>query len=94
MDERAIEVDGVRRGRGLFMECGSRRVPVIRMTEDGCVVETPDHWQPRGFADIFDGERHVERCLIVLASAEGTYVRCSFKRRTASRLEPPRDFAG
>ena len=49
---------------------------------------------PRGFVDFFDGDRHVAHCLIVLAAPEGPFLRCSFKRRTAPRLAPPRDFAG
>ena len=75
MEERAIEVGMRRRGRGLTMECGSRRVPVVTIGADSCLVEAPEHWRPRGFADIFDGERHLEQCLIVLAEPEGAYMR-------------------
>jgi hypothetical protein len=75
------------------MECGNRRFPVVAMGSDSCLIDAHDGWIPRGFADIFDGDRHVAQCLIVLAAPEGPYLRCSFKRRTAARLDPPRDFA-
>ena len=48
----------------------------------------------RAGVDIFDGDKHVAHCLIVLAAPEGPFLRCIFKRRTAPRLDPPRDFAG
>jgi len=75
------------------MECGSRRFPVVAMGSDACLVEAPDGFIPRGFADIFDGDRHVAQCLILIAAPEGPFVRCSFKRRTEWRAAPPRDFA-
>ena len=76
------------------MECGARRFPVVAMGAEGCLIEAHDGAVPRGFVDIFDGDRHVAHCLIVLAAPEGPFLRCSFKRRTAPRLDPPRDFAG
>ena len=94
MDEHAIEVGVGRRGRQLYMECRSRRFPVVAMGSDGCLIDVPEGFVPGGFVDIFDGERHVEQCLIVFAAPEGPFLRCSFKRRTFSRLDPPRDFAG
>ncbi len=93
MEERAIGLAGDRSGRQLVMECGSRRFPVVAMGSDGCLIDAQDGWIPRGFVDIFDGERHVEHCLIVLTAPEGPFLRCTFKRRTASRLAPPLDFA-
>jgi hypothetical protein len=94
MEERAIGVGSERRGRPLVMECGSRRFPVVAMGSESCLIDAPDEAVPRGFVDIFDGERHVAHCLIVLAAPEGPFLRCIFKRRTPPRLEPPRDFAG
>lgn len=94
MEEHAIGIGPVRRGRQLVMQCGSRRFPVVAIGTDGCLIDAHDGWVPRGFADIYDGERHVAECLIVLAAPEGPYLRCIFKRHTASRADPPRDYAG
>ncbi len=94
MEEHAIGMGAGRRGDQLFMESGSRRFPVVAMGPDSCLIDAPEGWTPRGFVDIFEGDRHVEQCLILLAAPEGPFLRCSFKQRTASRTEPPRDFAG
>lgn len=94
MDERAIEVGDLRRRSRLVTECRSRRFRVVAMSEDGCLIDAPEGRVPGEFVDIFDGERHVEQCLVVLAAPEGAFLRCTFKRRTPSRLAPPRDFAG
>ncbi|HRO10185.1 hypothetical protein [Amaricoccus sp.] len=93
MDEIAIGFDAGRSNPRLVMECGGRRFPVVAMGMDGCLIDAQDGCVPRGFADIFDGDRHVAQCLIVLAAPEGPYLRCAFKRRTESRPAPPRDFA-
>jgi hypothetical protein len=93
MDEHAIDVGEVRRSN-FVMECRTRRFPVVAMGEDGCLIEAPEGFVPGGFVDIFDGDRHLEQCLVVLAAPEGPFLRCTFKRRTPSRIEPPRDFAG
>jgi hypothetical protein len=93
MDEHAIEVGEVRRSN-FVRECRTRRVPVVAMGEDGCLIEAPEGYEPGGFVAIFDGDRHLEQSLVVLAAPEGPFLRCTFKRRTPSRIEPPRDFAG
>jgi hypothetical protein len=93
MDERAITVGERRPGRLLVMQSGSLRFPVVAMGSDSCLIEVPDELAPRGFVDIFDGDRHVAHCLIVVAAPEGPFLRCSFKQRTPPRLTPPRDFA-
>lgn len=94
MEERAISAGSDRRARQLVMESGSRRFAIVALGADSCLIEASGDWMPRGFVDIFDGERHLAQCLIVLAAPEGPHLRCSFKRRTVPRLDPPRDFAG
>jgi hypothetical protein len=94
LEEYPIGISPVRRGPPLVMECGSRRFPVVAMGSDGCLIDEHNGWIPRGFADFYEEGRHVAHCLIVLAAPEGPFLRCSFKRHTVSRLDPPRDFAG
>jgi hypothetical protein len=94
MEERAIDAGSGRRGRRLVMESGRGRFPIVAIGPESCLVEIPEGAVPRGLVDIFDGERHLAHCLIVLAAPEWPYLRCFFKRRTASRLHPPPDFAG
>ncbi len=78
---------------GLVLAAGTRRIPILELGRDSCLIEAPDSATLRGYADIFDGERHVAECLIVLAAPEGDLLRCSFKRRTPFRLDPPTDYA-
>jgi hypothetical protein len=94
MEERRIGFGENRPVRLLTLECGSRRYPIVSCGPESCLIEAADGSMPRGLVDIFDGERHVAHCLIVLAAPEGPFLRCVFKRRTAPRLDPPRDFAG
>ncbi|MBA3324816.1 MAG: hypothetical protein H0T41_05955 [Rhodobacteraceae bacterium] len=78
---------------GLVLEAGSRRFAILELTAETCLIEAPDSATLRGYADIFDGGRHVAQCLILLAAPEGDLLRCSFKRRTAFRTDPPPDYA-
>ena len=79
--------------RRMELEAGSRRFPVLDLRPESCLIDAPDGAVLRGFADIWDGERHVAQCLILLAAPDGDLLRCTFKRRTPARSEPPRDFA-
>jgi hypothetical protein len=94
MEERAIGSGPSRAGRAMLLESGARRYPILALAAESCLIEAPDGASLRGYADIFEGERHVATCLVVLAAPEGPYLRCFFKRRTAPRADPPRDFAG
>ncbi len=78
---------------GLVLAAGTRRFPILDLTADSCLIEASDSATLRGYADIYDGERHLSQCLLVLAAPEGELLRCSFKRRTAFRVDPPQDYA-
>jgi hypothetical protein len=93
MEERAVATVGAERTRSMRLESGARRYPIVALGVESCLIAAPEGTAPRGFADIFDGERHVATCLIVLAAPEGPYLRCTFKRRTIPRSAPPADFA-
>ena len=92
MDERAIATGTA---RGLALESGGRRYPVLSLGTESCLIAADEGAVLRGFADILDGERLVASCLIVLAAPEGDRLRCTFKRRTIPRSAPAVDyFAG
>ena len=78
---------------GLVLEAGTRRFAILDLAADSVLIEAPDSACLRGYADIWDGPRHLAQCLIVVASPEGGLLRCAFKRRTPFRQEPPRDYA-
>lgn len=92
MDEPHAAAPG-RHFRTLTLESGSRRFPILALGRESCLIEVEDDVALRGIADIFDGERHVEQCLILLAAPEGQHLRCFFKLRTPWRPAPPADYA-
>lgn len=78
---------------GLVLEAGTRRFPILELGPDSCLIEASDSATLRGYADIYDGGRHLAQCLLVVAAPEGDLLRCAFKRRTPFRLAPPADYA-
>ena len=78
---------------GLMLEAGTRRFPILDLDHDSCLIKAPDSAALRGYVDLYDGDRHLAQCLMVLAAPEGDLLRLSFKRRTAFRLDPPADYA-
>lgn len=83
-----------RRARpGLVLAAGTRRFPILELASDSCLIAAHDSATLRGYADIYDGDAHVAKCLIVIAAPEGDLLRCAFKQRAPFRLEPPLDYA-
>jgi hypothetical protein len=78
---------------GLVLLAGRDRYRILDIGPDSCLIEAPHGGSLRGYADIFHGDLQVAHCLIVVSAAEGNLQRCLFKRRTAARTTPPRDFA-
>ena len=80
-------------GGNLVLRTGSGDFRILEIGPVDCLIESERAAGLRGLAAIFDGDRQVATCLITLAAPEGAYLRCAFKRRTAVRAEPARDFA-
>jgi hypothetical protein len=94
MDEAGGDVKLERRAApGLVLMTGRGRYRILDLGPDSCLIEAPGREGLRGYADIYQGDRQMARCLIVLAAAEGNLQRCVFKRRTDARSAPPPDFA-
>jgi len=78
---------------GMVLRTAHDGYRILDIGADSCLVEAPRGGVTRGYADIYQGERQVERCLIVLTETEGSMQRCTFKQRTVARATPPADFA-
>ena len=74
-----IEVDGV-------------RYRVLRSWEGGFAVAAKDAPPLRGLVDLFDGPRHIARCLIVATSVDAEEITFDFKQSTHVTGEQPLDF--
>jgi hypothetical protein len=78
---------------GLVLAAGTRRFPIVELANDSCLIAAQDSATLRGYADIYDGDMHIAKCLIVVAAPEGDLLRCAFKQRAPFRLVPPLDYA-
>jgi hypothetical protein len=99
MDEWSAEARGAtpRRPQRCSLAMGGTHYPIVSEDSTSCLIQAPPGAQAgarmRGYADIYDGERHRAHCLVVLARAEGEFLRVIYKRRTAARSDPPADYA-
>lgn len=84
---------GGRRRPRFRVKVGAELLPVRRLWADGFAL-APEHARAlRGHVDLYDGGRHLARCLIIASVTEGDEVICEFKRATAPAEGPARDFA-
>jgi hypothetical protein len=66
--------------------------PVLKMWDSGFSVESDRAPQMRGLVDLFDGARHLSRCLIVASDEENGELAFEFKRSTPVKDKAPTDF--
>jgi len=77
----------------LRVEGGGHSVVVLRLGKDGFFVNARDGARLRGHVDLYDGARHLGRCLIVAGAQNGDEMVFEFKRNTPATARAPRDFA-
>ena len=77
----------------LRLKVGDQTFTILRMWDDGFAIDEEAPAPMRGYADIYDGTRHLSQCLIV-ASGDAPGERLfEFKRATAAHDSAPRDYA-
>lgn len=81
-----------RRATRLRVRVGGETYPILRLAEAGFSLDAQDAPNLRGLVDIYDGGRHLYECLVVYSALEGDVMSYEFKRSTAARTAPPRDF--
>jgi hypothetical protein len=82
-----------RRAPRLTLRMGGRRFPILVDGRQDCLIAAASPVALRGYADIYEGEIHRARCLVVLSAPEGEFLRLTFKLRTNVTAEPAADFA-
>ena len=82
-----------RKRNRLAVEADGKRHPVLRLWEDGFAVDLMVTPKLRGLVDLYDGSRHLKRCLILAAEDEAGERRYDFKRMTEVCDTQPLDFA-
>ena len=88
----AARLAALRRSSRLRVEAGGQSWPLLRLRGTGFSVEAAKVPPLRGLVDIFDGGRHLYRCLIVASEEEGGEMRYEFKRSTAPADGAAADF--
>lgn len=81
-----------RKSSRLRVLAGRAWYPVTRQWSGGFGVFVEDAPKLRGHVDLYDGARHMSRCLIVASAQEGDEIRYEYKRATAVSDRPPLDF--
>lgn len=79
------------KGNRLRVRAGDDTHRVLRYWPQGFAMAI-DAPRLRGLVDIYDGARHLSRCLIIAASEEGDELHYEFKRMTEASGTQPLDF--
>jgi len=82
-----------RRNRArLRVSTGEATFPVLEFRDGGFALALQNAPKLRGLVDLYDGSRHLSRCLIVASEQDGALMRYEFKRSTAATDRAPLDF--
>ncbi len=89
----AARREAQRRKSRLKVRDGDMSYPVLRLWSGGFSLPAEPAPRLRGLVDLFDGERHLSRCLVVTSREEAGERIYEFKRATAAADSAPLDFA-
>lgn len=88
----AARKSAAKRKSRLRVQVGEAVFPVLRFWHDGFALDADLTPHLRGLVDVYDGSRHVFRCLMVASTVENGELVCEFKRSTAVTDTAPLDF--
>ena len=77
----------------LRVTVGGETFPVLDLRDRGFSLDIENAPKLRGLVDLYDGSRHLYRCLIVASEADGGQMRYEFKHATRAIDRAPLDFA-
>jgi len=78
--------------RRLRIEVGSQRLAVTRAWDGGFALHARAAPTLRGLVDLYDGSRHLKRCLIVASEEDGEERRYELKVVNEATDQQPVDF--
>lgn len=93
MDIHSADTSIATAGSRLSLRVGAGRYSIRSLAGGTCLIFAPGLPRLRGYADIYEGEVHRARCLLVLSEPEGDFIRVTWKRCTPVLAGPPSDFA-
>lgn len=83
---------GLHKSRRLRVEAGDQSFSVLRAWDGGFALHADTAPHLRGLVDLYDGARHLSRCLIVASEEDGPEMRFDLKVVTEAGLQQPVDF--
>ncbi len=83
---------GWQKSRRLRVEAGTQTYSVLRAWDGGFALRAGTAPNLRGLVDLYDGARHLSRCLIVASEEEGQEMRFDLKVVNEASGEQPVDF--
>lgn len=81
-----------RRDCGLCIHDGAAVFRILRLLPDGFAMPAQDAPRLRGHVDLYDGARHLSRCLVVTSREEAGERIYEFKRATPVSDRAPVDY--
>jgi hypothetical protein len=81
-----------RRKSRLHARVGDAVFPILRFWDEGFALDPAMSPPLRGMVDIYDGSRHILRCLVITSTAENGELICDFKRSTVVSDRAPLDY--
>ncbi len=83
---------GWQKSHRLRVEAGPQSYAVLRAWDGGFALRSGAAPHLRGLVDLYDGARHLKRCLIVASEEEGHEIRFELKVVNEATGEQPVDF--
>lgn len=72
----------LRKRSRMRVRAGDRSFTILRAWDKGFALDTDDASRLRGFVDLYDGAKHLSRCLIVASVEEDGETVYEYKRAT------------
>jgi len=73
----------LRKTSRMRVEAGGHTFTILRSWHDGFALDSDDAAQLRGLVDLYDGAKHLSRCLIVASTEDNGETVYEYKRATA-----------
>ena len=81
-----------RRKPRLTVKVGGNSFTILRTWDTGFAVDANEAPKMRGFVDVYDGVRHVAKCLVYATVEEAGQMHYEYKRETRAADGPALDY--
>ena len=82
----------LKKSNRLNVQAGDRQFKILRSWHNGFSLDADEAPHLRGLVDLYDGTKHLSRCLIVASAEEGGELEFEYKRTSEAVDRQPLDF--